>query len=83
MHLFMCEKLELGEMRPTTISLQLADRSMKYHVGVLEDIPIKVQDLYVSVDFVILKMEEDARTPIILARLFLAITGCRINVKND
>jgi len=42
MPLSLCEKLELGEMRPTTISLQLADRSVKYPVGVLEDVPIKV-----------------------------------------
>ena len=40
--LSLCETLELGEMRPTTISLQLADRSVKYPIGVLEDVPIKV-----------------------------------------
>ena len=41
----LCEKLELGEMRPTTISLQLTDRSMKYPMSVLEDALIKVGDL--------------------------------------
>ena len=66
MHHFMCKKLDLGELRPTTISLQLADHSVKYLVGILEDLPIKAGDLYVSVDFVIIKMEEDARTRIIL-----------------
>jgi len=45
MPLSLCEKLELGEMRPTTISLQLTYRSVKYPVGVLEDVPIKVGDL--------------------------------------
>ena len=50
MSLSLCEKLELGEIRPTTISLQLADRSMKCPVGVLEDVPIKVGDLYVTVN---------------------------------
>ena len=58
----MCEKLDLGEMRPTSISLQLANRSMKYPMGVLEDVPIKVGDLHVSVDFVIFEMKEDMRT---------------------
>jgi len=38
----MCKKLDLGELRPTTISLQLANCSMKYYVGVFEDVPIKV-----------------------------------------
>ena len=76
MPLSLCEKLELGEMRPTTISLQLTDRFVKYPMGILEDVPIKVGDLYVPVDFVILEMEEDMRTPIILGRPFLATAGC-------
>ena len=66
MPLSMCEKIELGEMRPTTISIQLVDHSVKHPVGVLEDVLIKVGDLYVSVDFVILEMEEDIRTPCLL-----------------
>jgi len=51
-------------------------------VGILEDVPIKVGDLYMPVDFVIHKMEEDTRTPIILRRPLLPTTGCRIDVKN-
>jgi len=51
-------------------------------VGVLEDVPIKVRDLYVLVDFVILEMEEDVRTHIISCRPFLATAGCQIDVKN-
>jgi len=81
MPLSMC--LELGEIRHTTISLQLADRFVKYPVGVLKDVPIKVEKLYVSVDLVILEMEEDAYTPIILGRPFLATVGCRIDMKNS
>ena len=38
-------------------------------------------DLYVLVDFMILKMEEDTRTPIILWMPFLDTTGCHIDVK--
>ena len=51
-------------------------------MGSLEDVLIKVGDLYVPVDFVILEMEEDTQTPIILRRLFLATAGCNIDVKN-
>ena len=65
MPLSICEKLDLGEMRPTIISVKLADRYVKCPVDVLEDVPIKMRDLYVPVDLVILKMEEDMRTPII------------------
>ena len=82
MRLSLCEKLDLGEMRPTTISLQLVNHSMKYPVGILEDVPIKVGDLYVPADFVILEKEEDMCTPIILRRPFLATTRCHIDIKN-
>jgi len=51
-------------------------------VSILEDVPIKVGDLHVLVDSVILEIEEDIRTPIILGRPFLATVGCLIDVKN-
>jgi len=82
MPLSLCEKLDLGEMKPSTIFLQLVDRSMKYPVGVLEDVLIKVGDLCVLVDFMILEMEEDTRTPIIPRRPFLVTAGCYIDVQN-
>jgi len=56
MPLSMCKKLELGEMRPATI---LGDCSVKYLVKILEDVLIKVRDLYVPVNIVILEMEDD------------------------
>jgi len=36
------KRLSLCELRPINISLQLAYRSIKYHLGILEDVPIKV-----------------------------------------
>jgi len=74
-------RLSLGELTPTNISLQLADHSIKYPLGVLEDVMIKVGDFYVPIDFVILDMAKDSRTQIILGRPFLATTGCKIDVK--
>ncbi|KAJ9173880.1 hypothetical protein P3X46_016972 [Hevea brasiliensis] len=35
---------KIGKLRPTTISLQLADRYVKYPVGIFENIPIKVRE---------------------------------------
>jgi len=46
---------------------------MECSMGVLEDVVIKMEDLFVLVDFVILKMEEDTHTPIILRRPFLSL----------
>nr|ABD63187.1 hypothetical protein 20.t00039 [Asparagus officinalis] len=42
MPLSICNKLQIGDLKPTTISLQLADRSVKRPVGILEDVPIQV-----------------------------------------
>ena len=57
------------------------DQSIKYPLGVLKDVPIKVGDFYVPIDFVILDMVEDSCTQIILGRAFLATVGCKIDVK--
>ncbi|XP_057984539.1 uncharacterized protein LOC131169340 [Hevea brasiliensis] len=82
MPLSICAKLKVGELKPITIFLQLADRSIKYPVGILENVPLKVGKFFIPVDFVVLKMEEDIHIPIILGRPFLAIAGAIIDVKN-
>ena len=76
-----CRRLNIGEPQPTTVSLQLADRSIIYPYGMLEDVPVKVGDYYVPGDFFILEMEEDRQIPIILGRPFLATAGAIIDVK--
>ena len=63
-----------------TVSLQLADRSIVYPYGILEDIPVKVGDYFVLGDFVILEME-DRHIPIILGLPFLATSRVIIDVK--
>ncbi|XP_058010464.1 uncharacterized protein LOC110663640 [Hevea brasiliensis] len=83
MPLSICEKLKVGELKPTTISLQLADRSIKYPVEILENVPLKVGKFFITVDFVVLEMEEDIHIPIILGRSFLAIAAAIIDVKNS
>jgi hypothetical protein len=40
MPLSLCKRLGLGELKATKISLQLADRSIKYPVGILENVPV-------------------------------------------
>ena len=53
------EKLDVGEVKPTNVTFQLADKSIKYPRGIMEDVLVKVENLYFPVDFVILEMEED------------------------
>ena len=77
----MFKRLGLGELTPTHIFLQLGDLSIKYPMGILEDVPIKGGDFYVPIDFVVLDMDDDCRTQITLGRPFLATAGCKIDVK--
>ena len=74
-------KLSLGEITPMTVSLQLADRSIKYPRGVIEDVLVKVEKLCLPADFIILDMKEDREVPIILRRPFLATGNTLIDVQ--
>ena len=47
--LSVCRKLGLKELKPTTISLQLADRSLKYPIGILENVLVKVKKFIIPV----------------------------------
>ena len=47
--------------------LQLVDQSVRYPVGIAENIPIKIWDFLVPMDFVVLDMEVDKNIPLILS----------------
>ncbi|CAN6685184.1 unnamed protein product [Malus baccata var. baccata] len=70
-----------GELKPTSMSLQLADRSVTYPLGILEDVIIKVDKFYLPADFIVLDMEEDKEVPLILGRLFMATAQTLIDVE--
>ncbi|XP_073017780.1 uncharacterized protein [Primulina eburnea] len=74
------ETMELGEVKPSTITLQLADRSLTYPRGIVEDVLVKVDKFIFPADFVILDMEEDQETPLIFGRPFLATGKALIDV---
>jgi hypothetical protein len=50
----------------TNMRLQLADQTMCYPEGVLEDAIIRVGQSYVLVDFMVVEIGGDERAPIIL-----------------
>ena len=77
----MFKRLKLGEAKPTTISLQLADRSYQHLWGVIENVLVKVDKFIFLENFVILNMEEDDKVPIILCRPFLTTGKAQINVQ--
>ncbi|XP_078148472.1 uncharacterized protein LOC144543896 [Carex rostrata] len=65
------DRLGVGELKPTRISLQLADQSVKLPLGVVEDLPIQIGKFFVPIDFVVVNMDEDTHTPLLLGRPFL------------
>ena len=81
MPLSIFRRLGLGEARPTTVTLQLVDRSLKHPRGVIEDVLVKVDKFIFPTDFIVLDMEEDKEIPIILGRPFLATGRAMINVQ--
>ncbi|XP_010684550.1 uncharacterized protein LOC104899115 [Beta vulgaris subsp. vulgaris] len=76
------KKLNFGDLRLTRVSLQLADRSIRYPLGVLEDVPLQVGKLTIPCDFFVMEMPEDVHTPIILGRPCLSTDGALIDVKH-
>ena len=79
-------QLGLGELKPTSITLSLADRSVKIPKGIVEDVLVKIDEFYYAVDFVALDTEpssnEPNHVPIILGRPFLATANAIINCRN-
>ncbi|CAL8988344.1 unnamed protein product [Prunus brigantina] len=79
-------QLGLGELKSTTLGLQLADRSVKYPRGIVEDILVQVDKLILPADFVVLDMEDapihNRELPILLGRPFMATANTLIDVKN-
>ncbi|XP_021645806.2 uncharacterized protein LOC110639246 [Hevea brasiliensis] len=81
MPLSIYEKLNIGGLKPTNVSLKLANRLVKYLEGILENVPLKVGKFYILINFVILNMEENSHIPIILGRPFLITVNALIDVK--
>ncbi|XP_052488025.1 uncharacterized protein LOC128041754 [Gossypium raimondii] len=76
----MFKQLGLGEPKPTRMSIQLADRFVKYPRGIIEDGLVKVDKFIFPVDFVVRDMDEDVEVPLILGRPFLTTARAIIDV---
>ena len=78
----MAKKLNLGEITPIALSLQMVDRSLTFPKGIIEGFLVKVDKFIFPVDIVVLDMEEDKVASIILKRPFLATGQELIDVKS-
>jgi hypothetical protein len=79
------QSLNLGELKPTSVTLLLADRSVKVPRGIVEDVLVQVDKFIYPVDFIVLDtqpIEACNSIPVILGRPFLAISNALINCRN-
>jgi hypothetical protein len=60
--------------------LELGDNSIRYPLGIAEDVPLKVGHHFIPVDFVVLEMGEREKPPLILGRPFLKTVEAIIDV---
>ncbi|GJY26869.1 putative nucleotidyltransferase, ribonuclease H [Tanacetum coccineum] len=75
-------RLDLGELKPTRMCIELANRSTQYPKGIAENFIVQIDKFGFLVDFVIVDIEEDSRVLIILGRPFLATAHAMIDVFN-
>ncbi|XP_017970443.1 PREDICTED: uncharacterized protein LOC108660694 [Theobroma cacao] len=82
MPLSIAKKLGPKELQPTTVTLHLANRSIRHLVRIIDDVLAQVRHMYILVDFIVLEMEDDVEIPLILGPPLLATTRVIIDVKN-
>jgi hypothetical protein len=73
-------KLHHSKLVPTSTCLQLANQSIRYPIGIAEDIPVKIREFFILVNFVVLDMQPDLKVSLILGRPFLSTTNAHIDV---
>jgi len=79
------QSLNLGELKSTSVTLLLADRSVKVPRGIVEDVLVQVDKFIYLVDFIVLDtqpVEACNSFPVILGLPFLATSNALINCRN-
>lgn len=74
------DQLNYTSLVPMDTCLQLMNKSVRYLVGIAEDVPMKIRKFFVPVDFVILDTEVDAKILLILGRPFLSTANANIDI---
>nr|GEZ21085.1 hypothetical protein [Tanacetum cinerariifolium] len=72
--------LGLGDLAPTKLTVELADRIVKYPKGVAKNVPVGIGNFVFTVDFIVLDMLEDVKVPLILERPYLSTAHAKIDV---
>ncbi|RDY10831.1 hypothetical protein CR513_04585, partial [Mucuna pruriens] len=83
MHASIYRALNFGDLEPTGMTIQLANRSIVQPLGVLEDVLVQVNELNFPTDFYVLDMEDETsgkESTLILGRPFLMTSRTKIDV---
>ncbi|TYJ39997.1 hypothetical protein E1A91_A04G108600v1, partial [Gossypium mustelinum] len=77
------ERLRLGDLENTQITLQLVDRSLVQPKGGLENVLVQVRSFFIPLYFLISVFEEDCQKTILLGRPFLTTSRSAIDLENN
>ncbi|GKD33213.1 reverse transcriptase domain-containing protein, partial [Tanacetum coccineum] len=80
MPLSVWKKLSILELTPTRMTLELANRSFAYPIGVAEDVFVKVGKFHFLADFNVVDYYVDPRVPLILGRPLLRTARALVDV---
>ncbi|XP_038904499.1 uncharacterized protein LOC120090871 [Benincasa hispida] len=80
MPLSIFKRLNVGQLTPTIVTLQLTDRSLVHPQGKLKDVLVTIDQFILPTDFIILDYEADKDVPIILGQPFLSTGHAQIDV---
>ncbi|GJX90362.1 putative reverse transcriptase domain-containing protein [Tanacetum coccineum] len=71
--------LGLGELAHTKLTIELADRTVKYPKGIAKNVLVGIHKFTFTIDFIILDIPKDIKVPLILGRPFLSTTRAKID----
>nr|GEX35562.1 hypothetical protein [Tanacetum cinerariifolium] len=72
--------LRLVELADSKLTVELADKTVKYPKGIAENVLVGIGKFVFPVDFIILDMPEDIKVTLILGRPFLSTAHAKIDV---
>ncbi|GKD29378.1 zinc finger, CCHC-type containing protein, partial [Tanacetum coccineum] len=72
--------LGLGELAPTKLIAELANRTVKCPKGIAKNVLVGIDKFVFPLDFIVLDMPKDINTPLILRRPFLSTAHAKIDV---
>ncbi|GJZ18833.1 hypothetical protein Tco_0555423 [Tanacetum coccineum] len=72
--------LGLSELAHTRLTVELADRTVKYPKEIAENVLVGIGKFTFPIDFIVLDMPKDIKVPLILERPFLSTARAKIDV---